>query len=145
MAQSGCLGKRKKKGKKRDGFDGCDPGCDGCDLCLLNLMSLRILTGLALALLGVGRTVRTAHREPGAPSGFLARRLHTAVRYYQLRISPRYPARCRYTPTCSAYAVGALRRHGALRGGVLTVRRLASCRPGGGHGADPVPEATRRT
>ena len=127
----------KKKKKNRD-LD-CDCGCDSCDPCLLNLMTWRMLAGLVMAFLGIGSTVRAAGREAGAPRGFLARRLHTAVRYYQVRISPRYPARCRYTPTCSAYAVHALRRHGALRGGLLTVRRLARCRPGGPGGHDPVP------
>jgi len=105
-------------------------------------MSLRILAGLLIALLGVGGTVRAVSHEAGAPQGFLARRPHTAVRYYQVRVSPRYPARCRYSPTCSAYAVHALRRHGALRGGLLTVRRLARCRPGSG-GYDPVPGSGR--
>lgn len=132
---------RKKRKKDRD--RGPDCGCDSCDLCMLNMLSLRVLAGLAAALLGVGRTVHAVSHEAGAPRGFLARRLHTAVRCYQIRISPRYPARCRYTPTCSAYAVHALRRHGALRGGLLTVRRLARCRPGGGRGEDPVPGGAR--
>lgn len=137
------MAKDKRKKKKKDRSDGLDCGCDSCDLCLLNLMSLRVLAGLCLAVLGLGRTVRAVSHEAGAPQGFLARRLHTAVRYYQVRVSPRYPARCRYTPTCSAYAVHALRRHGALRGGVLTVRRLARCRPNGGSGSDPVPGTAR--
>ncbi|PLW73035.1 membrane protein insertion efficiency factor YidD [Streptomyces sp. DJ] len=69
----------------------------------------------------------------------MAGRLHAAVRYYQLRISPRYGARCRFSPTCSQYGVVALRRHGALKGGLLTVRRISRCRPGSESGADPVP------
>ncbi|MFE4976547.1 membrane protein insertion efficiency factor YidD [Kitasatospora sp. NPDC056651] len=53
-------------------------------------------------------------------------------------VSPRRPACCPYTPSCSTYAVRALHRHGALRGARLTVGRLLRCRPGAG-GADPVP------
>lgn len=50
------------------------------------------------------------------------------------------PSPCRYQPTCSAYALDALERHGALRGSWLAVRRLGRCHPWGGHGWDPVPE-----
>ncbi|HOP43718.1 MAG: membrane protein insertion efficiency factor YidD [Flavobacteriales bacterium] len=61
------------------------------------------------------------------------------VRLYQYTISPLLPGGCRYTPTCSQYGVDALRRHGALRGGWLTLKRFLSCHPWGGHGYDPVP------
>lgn len=61
------------------------------------------------------------------------------VRFYQVAISPWTPASCRYTPTCSQYAVEAIRLHGAGRGSWLAVRRLARCHPWGGHGYDPVP------
>ncbi|HEY0126344.1 MAG TPA: membrane protein insertion efficiency factor YidD [Blastococcus sp.] len=64
-----------------------------------------------------------------------------AVRVYQREISPRRPPCCRFTPTCSAYAVEALEQHGARRGSWLTVRRLVRCRPGAVGGADPVPVA----
>lgn len=47
---------------------------------------------------------------------------------------------CRYAPTCSRYAIEALRRHGAGRGSWLTLRRITDCHPWGGHGYDPVPE-----
>ena len=47
---------------------------------------------------------------------------------------------CRFTPTCSEYALESLRRHGALRGSLLALRRLMRCHPWGGHGYDPVPE-----
>jgi uncharacterized protein len=63
------------------------------------------------------------------------------VRFYQVGISPLTPASCRYTPTCSAYAVEALERHGAMRGSWLSLRRLLRCHPWGGHGYDPVPPA----
>jgi len=56
-------------------------------------------------------------------------------------ISPLYGAPCRYVPSCSDYAVEALRTHGAWRGGLLTVFRLGRCHPWGGSGYDPVPPA----
>lgn len=61
------------------------------------------------------------------------------IRVYQWVISPFLPPACRFYPTCSHYAEEALKRHGALRGGTLTLRRLLSCRPGGRSGYDPVP------
>ncbi|MCC8035352.1 MAG: membrane protein insertion efficiency factor YidD [Rikenellaceae bacterium] len=61
------------------------------------------------------------------------------VRFYQYCISPFMPNSCRFTPSCSVYAVEALRRHGPLKGLWLTVRRLARCNPWGGSGYDPVP------
>ena len=61
------------------------------------------------------------------------------VRLYQYTLSPLLPGGCRYSPTCSQYGVEALRRHGALRGGWLTLKRFLSCPPWGGHGYDPVP------
>jgi len=61
------------------------------------------------------------------------------VRWYQVAISPLLPASCRFFPSCSAYAVEALERHGALKGGWLAVRRLARCHPFRPGGYDPVP------
>jgi putative membrane protein insertion efficiency factor len=61
------------------------------------------------------------------------------VRAYQIVLSPLLPASCRYYPTCSAYAIEAFERHGALRGGWLTLRRLARCNPFRPGGYDPVP------
>jgi putative membrane protein insertion efficiency factor len=69
----------------------------------------------------------------------LADRLIAAVRVYQRRICPTRPPCCRFSPTCSAYAVEALERHGARRGAWLTARRLVRCRPSAVGGADPVP------
>lgn len=59
------------------------------------------------------------------------------VRAYQLGISPWLPSTCRYTPTCSEYAVRALREYGAIRGTILAVWRIGRCHPWGGHGYDP--------
>lgn len=61
------------------------------------------------------------------------------VRTYQIVLSPLLPASCRYYPSCSTYAIEALDRHGALRGGWLTLRRLARCNPFRPGGYDPVP------
>lgn len=62
------------------------------------------------------------------------------IRGYQYLISPLLPPSCRYTPTCSSYALEAIGRHGALRGGWLGLRRILSCHPWGGCGHDPVPD-----
>lgn len=61
------------------------------------------------------------------------------VRGYQVVISPLLPPTCRFYPSCSAYAVEALERYGAWRGGKLTLRRLGRCHPFHPGGYDPVP------
>ena len=61
------------------------------------------------------------------------------VRFYQVCISPLKPPSCRFTPTCSQYAIEALRKYGPIKGLYLTVRRLLRCHPWGGSGYDPVP------
>jgi len=61
------------------------------------------------------------------------------VRFYQAAISPYLPSSCRYSPTCSQYTVEALKKHGVFKGGWLSLKRIASCNPWGGHGHDPVP------
>ena len=78
-------------------------------------------------------------RLPSACKRLSAWPLIALVRFYRLCISPFTPPTCRFTPTCSAYALEALRRYGPLRGGWLTLRRLARCHPRGGPGDAPVP------
>ena len=62
-----------------------------------------------------------------------------AIRLYQLCLSPFMPPACRFNPTCSQYGAEAITRHGACKGGWLTLKRLARCHPWGGSGDDPVP------
>jgi len=61
------------------------------------------------------------------------------VRFYQIVISPWLPSSCRYQPTCSHYAIGALKKHGPIKGLYLAIKRIGSCHPWGGSGYDPVP------
>lgn len=61
------------------------------------------------------------------------------IRFYQLLISPMLAPRCRYLPTCSQYALEAVRRYGAVKGTYLATKRICRCHPGGGSGFDPVP------
>ena len=61
------------------------------------------------------------------------------IKLYQYLISPLTGASCRYTPTISQYGVEAIQKYGAFKGGWLTLKRIASCNPWGGHGHDPVP------
>lgn len=70
---------------------------------------------------------------------FLLLLLTALVRVYQLLISPMLPPSCRYTPTCSAYMLGALKVHGPVQGLWLGLKRIGRCHPWGGHGYDPVP------
>jgi putative membrane protein insertion efficiency factor len=71
----------------------------------------------------------------------LAQIVALPVRAYRLLLSPWVGHGCRYQPTCSAYALEALDRHGALKGGWLAAARICRCQPWGGHGYDPVPGA----
>lgn len=61
------------------------------------------------------------------------------IRAYQRFVSPMLPPSCRFQPTCSQYAIEALRKYGWWRGMYLAVRRILRCHPWGGHGHDPVP------
>ncbi|HET6577299.1 MAG TPA: membrane protein insertion efficiency factor YidD [Gemmatimonadales bacterium] len=73
--------------------------------------------------------------SPGRPGRFLV----ILIRGYQRFVSPALPASCRFHPSCSQYALEAVTRYGALRGGWLAVRRLARCHPFHPGGFDPVP------
>ncbi|MFV2102188.1 membrane protein insertion efficiency factor YidD [Micromonospora sp. LOL_024] len=77
---------------------------------------------------------------PSRPNTAGARVLTLPIVAYRRWISPALPARCRFYPSCSAYALDAVARHGALRGAGLTVRRLSRCHPFHPGGYDPVPE-----
>lgn len=61
------------------------------------------------------------------------------IRVYQIFISPLLGSNCRYTPTCSQYGIEAIKKHGPFKGLWLTLKRILSCNPWGGHGHDPVP------
>lgn len=61
------------------------------------------------------------------------------IGFYQLAISPLFPSCCRYTPSCSEYAIIAFRKYGPFKGFILTFKRILRCRPKGGRGWDPVP------
>ncbi|MBQ8296586.1 MAG: membrane protein insertion efficiency factor YidD [Ruminococcus sp.] len=66
--------------------------------------------------------------------------LVSLVKFYRKHISPHFPARCKYYPTCSRYALDALEKHGALKGSLLAVWRLLRCNPMSMGGIDFVPE-----
>lgn len=71
--------------------------------------------------------------------GWMSRMLIAPIRFYQRFISPLTPPVCRFTPSCSQYAVEAIAKHGPLRGTWLAIKRIARCNPWGGSGYDPVP------
>lgn len=66
------------------------------------------------------------------------------IRFYQKHISPLFPASCRFYPTCSAYALTAITRFGAWRGGWLALKRILKCHPFHPGGVDYVPETLRK-
>jgi uncharacterized protein len=88
----------------------------------------------ALTAVSPGPSAPTARRRPPVRAALLG-----AIRLYQGLRAGR-PSPCRYLPTCSEYAAEALERHGAGRGSLLALRRVARCHPWGGRGVDPVPE-----
>ena len=77
---------------------------------------------------------------PKALSRLLAWPLWLLVQIYRYAISPWLGANCRYEPTCSAYALEALKKHGAFKGTALAAKRIARCHPWGESGYDPVPD-----
>jgi uncharacterized protein len=116
--------------------DACllETGCCVAESLDGNCLVLTLFAGpqLAAVLLGGARNHRSGGRT-------VEDRLVGAIRVYQQRVSARRPPVCRFTPSCSEYAVQAVQAHGAARGAALALRRLARCRPGGRRGADPLP------
>ena len=100
---------------------------------------------------GIDRSAMEDSREiePGEARseriGLLARGLIGLVRLYQIVLGPIMGGHCKYAPTCSHYALAALREHGALRGSVLTVWRVLRCNPFSSGGLDPVPPRKHRS
>lgn len=94
------------------------------------------------------RALRGAAQAGRATTALIERALRSAligvVKGYRLLLSPMLGAGCRFTPTCSAYALQALERHGAGRGSVLTLNRLARCHPWCEGGHDEVPDVPGR-
>ncbi|MDQ3940030.1 MAG: membrane protein insertion efficiency factor YidD [Actinomycetota bacterium] len=74
----------------------------------------------------------------------MARALVAVIHRYRAWISPLFAPRCRFHPTCSAYAVEAISRHGALKGSWLAMTRIARCHPWHPGGVDPVPQAREK-
>ena len=80
----------------------------------------------------------TSPPEEVTPRSEVSRALVASIRGYQHLMAGR-PSPCRFDPSCSSYGAEAIALHGALRGGWLTIKRVARCHPWGGHGFDPVP------
>ena len=70
---------------------------------------------------------------------FLSCILLLPIYFYRAAISPMFPSSCRYVPTCSQYAIEAIKKHGPFKGLWLAVKRILRCHPWGGSGYDPVP------
>lgn len=69
----------------------------------------------------------------------LSKLLLLPIYFYRYSISPMLPPSCRYSPSCSEYAVEAIKKYGPGKGLILALKRIARCHPWGGHGYDPVP------
>ena len=83
-------------------------------------------------------------KTEGKKPGVFARVLLFLLTVYKRLISPMLPPACRFYPTCSEYAMEAVRRHGAIRGGAYAARRLCRCHPWNPGGHDPVPEPVEK-
>ncbi len=70
----------------------------------------------------------------------IARLLQGLIRLYQILLSPFWGSQCRFHPTCSCYAIDALNKHGAIKGGAMAIYRIFRCNPWAKGGFDPVPE-----
>ncbi|MFN7504181.1 MAG: membrane protein insertion efficiency factor YidD [Limnobacter sp.] len=85
----------------------------------------------------VDRTPATFQRS------FTARAITALIRGYQLAVSPLFPPSCRFYPSCSEYALEAVKIHGAWKGAALSFGRICRCNPWNAGGLDPVPETSR--
>lgn len=74
----------------------------------------------------------------------LSKILLLPIYFYKYSISPMLPPSCRYTPTCSQYAIEAIKKYGPFKGLWLAINRLSRCHPWGGHGFDPVPKKNKK-
>lgn len=70
----------------------------------------------------------------------IAQLLQGLIRLYQILLSPFWGSQCRFHPTCSCYAIDALNKHGAIKGGAMAIYRIFRCNPWAKGGFDPVPE-----
>jgi putative membrane protein insertion efficiency factor len=113
----------------------------GC--CVAEALNDNCLISALLLLPRFATTTMSAASGRSPDRGRASTVLLAAIRLYQREISAHRPPCCRFSPSCSEYAVQAIERRGAVRGSLLAARRLARCRPGGARGADPVPD--RRT
>ena len=80
-----------------------------------------------------------AGRFTGAIKKFFTKFFCLLIRAYQICISPLFPPTCRFTPTCSAYALEAIKKHGPVKGLILSIKRILKCNPYHEGGYDPVP------
>jgi putative membrane protein insertion efficiency factor len=133
-------GWRRRRRYRRSGYSGGSGSClrDACLLetgcCIGEAISDNCLLSSVLLLPQLLGVLAGGARKGGGVAGLVA-----AIRLYQRDISAHRPAVCRFTPSCSQYAVEALQTHGARKGLWLAARRLLRCRPGGRRGTDPVP------
>lgn len=88
-----------------------------------------------------GQTERNNTSEQAVTPSFGAKLLLIPIYFYRYAISPLIGPRCRFYPTCSTYAVEAIKIHGALKGGWLALTRILRCHPWSAGGEDPVPPA----
>ncbi|MFF8960329.1 membrane protein insertion efficiency factor YidD [Streptomyces sp. NPDC014894] len=142
--------RKRGRGKNTDGEEEEEGCCVGTldtlthPCCCGGGISGQIATLFAVLSHSVTTAGHGADPAAPAPGGRVAAAMYRSVRHYRVTVSPARPPCCPYTPSCSTYAVKALHRHGALRGGRLILSRLLRCRPAaarrrGAH--DPVPPA----
>ena len=85
------------------------------------------------------QTTDKGGKEPSALKSAVRTMVLLPVYFYRRCISPLVPPCCRFTPTCSEYAIQAVKKHGVFKGSWLAIKRILRCNPWGGSGYDPVP------